>query len=690
MRASCASLNRALVVAVFFMQHASPMIASPDPLATARLLRLHDRPAEGSALLEPLVREPGASSEIVEEYVMCSGTPVLGNDAFEAMMSDLDERFGDRAALHALRSLAVEPDDPPAALEEAELGLSLFPDSIALASRKAVLLLQREDPDSTANALMWLAAFDASHPLQDIIQYWLGEAYAQSPARISDSVERALDAYWCASELNPAWARPRLGAAGVLMLQGRFSEAYRECVAAEQLAPNLLAVREQKYRAALSVTPPPITVGQITSEVESAVRARGNDLAGLDFASRVYELMKDTGRQSAAQRALTQHFPASISAFRIRMDDVQRLEEAGKVEEAVELATETARRSTDPRQATIAYGVLAGMLARSEQEQQLGHVVEEWAAAIEAADLGKQASYTYTIIARWYARLGGYEKAVRWAERALSGGERMVGGLSDAVARALEETLASAYFESGRFDQARPHIEKMVGFDPGNPRWHAMLGKIAMEERTWEQARREMESSYRLSFMNAEAEGDLRRLYEAESGSPEGWESYIGRARQKTTEELRRAVLESCRVEPRALPDMKLPLFGTERRLSNRNFSGKAVVMNLWASWCAPCRIELPPLQSYYEKHRSDPGVAVYAVNVEESVAQVREFLTGRRFTVPILLDSQAWDRFGVSSIPATFVADQNGRVRFILSDFNPRADYVKILEWLVEAASSP
>ena len=67
----------------------------------------------------------------------------------------------------------------------------------------------------------------------------------------------------------------------------------------------------------------------------------------------------------------------------------------------------------------------------------------------------------------------------------------------------------------------------------------------------------------------------------------------------------------------------------------------------------------------------------------------MQKFLQDKPYTFPVLLDPKALDGFGIGGIPSTFVADGSGRIRFHMMGYNPDADFVQELEWLVEAASS-
>lgn len=96
-------------------------------------------------------------------------------------------------------------------------------------------------------------------------------------------------------------------------------------------------------------------------------------------------------------------------------------------------------------------------------------------------------------------------------------------------------------------------------------------------------------------------------------------------------------------------------------------FRGQPVILNFWATWCAPCIFEMPELQAAYEQH-SESGLVVLGLNRDEDEAVVNDFLANDLdidITFPILLDEHAvvGDGYGVINLPTTYFVDKNGVV---------------------------
>ncbi|WP_321372260.1 TlpA disulfide reductase family protein [uncultured Desulfuromusa sp.] len=111
-------------------------------------------------------------------------------------------------------------------------------------------------------------------------------------------------------------------------------------------------------------------------------------------------------------------------------------------------------------------------------------------------------------------------------------------------------------------------------------------------------------------------------------------------------------------------PDFTLTnMQGEEVTLSQ--FRGKVVILNFWATWCPPCREEMPSMERLYRDLESK-GLVMLAVNVEENGKEaVTQFLQKRSYSFPILLDSEnvAQNTYGVFRFPESFIIDRNGIV---------------------------
>ena len=100
---------------------------------------------------------------------------------------------------------------------------------------------------------------------------------------------------------------------------------------------------------------------------------------------------------------------------------------------------------------------------------------------------------------------------------------------------------------------------------------------------------------------------------------------------------------------------------GNTVRLSD--YKGKVVLIELWATWCGPCRALTPVLNKIYEKYK-DKGFVVLALTPEENTNTVKSYIKENNVTYPVLItDMKTTRRYGVISIPASFLISRDGRV---------------------------
>ena len=104
-------------------------------------------------------------------------------------------------------------------------------------------------------------------------------------------------------------------------------------------------------------------------------------------------------------------------------------------------------------------------------------------------------------------------------------------------------------------------------------------------------------------------------------------------------------------------------LQGREVKLSD--FHGKVVLLNFWATWCKPCKEEMPAMQASYDRLR-DQGFVVLAVNELEDTEKVAEHIRAYGHTFPVVMDHNdaVASKYGVVGLPASFLIDRQGIVR--------------------------
>jgi peroxiredoxin len=138
--------------------------------------------------------------------------------------------------------------------------------------------------------------------------------------------------------------------------------------------------------------------------------------------------------------------------------------------------------------------------------------------------------------------------------------------------------------------------------------------------------------------------------------------TFAASATTVTTEELTRLGLQPIK-EGTEIVDFELQdLTGESRRLSD--FRGKVVFLNFWATWCGPCRFEMPSMEKLYQRLNTK-GLEIVAVNLQEDRKTVQRFVDEYGLSFPVLLDAtgRVGATYGARSIPTTYIVDREGFV---------------------------
>jgi len=122
----------------------------------------------------------------------------------------------------------------------------------------------------------------------------------------------------------------------------------------------------------------------------------------------------------------------------------------------------------------------------------------------------------------------------------------------------------------------------------------------------------------------------------------------------------------------RPAPDFRLQVRGGDA-LSLSELRGKVVMINFWATWCAPCRQEMPLLDQIYRRYQ-DLGFTLLGVNVERDSRLADVFLRDTPVSFPILLDPEekVSRLYDVAAMPSTVLVDRQGNLRKVFHGYRP------------------
>lgn len=112
------------------------------------------------------------------------------------------------------------------------------------------------------------------------------------------------------------------------------------------------------------------------------------------------------------------------------------------------------------------------------------------------------------------------------------------------------------------------------------------------------------------------------------------------------------------------------------RRVDIASLKGKVVLVDFWASWCAPCKQEMPVLERLYQKYK-DRGLVIVGVSVDQESTNVGAFLKQLKVSFPIVHDKahDVANRFRPPRMPSSYIVDRNGVVRHVHGGFRAGDD---------------
>jgi peroxiredoxin len=140
----------------------------------------------------------------------------------------------------------------------------------------------------------------------------------------------------------------------------------------------------------------------------------------------------------------------------------------------------------------------------------------------------------------------------------------------------------------------------------------------------------------------------------------------LGVSRRSAVIALAAPFVPSLALASAAAPDFTLRSFdGRNLRLAEQR--GQVVMVNFWATWCGPCRVEMPHLNKIHERYRAS-GFLLLGVNVDEDAGKAKTATSQWGIQFPVLHDAEkkVVRSYAVSSMPSTMIIDRDGRLRHV------------------------
>ncbi len=154
-------------------------------------------------------------------------------------------------------------------------------------------------------------------------------------------------------------------------------------------------------------------------------------------------------------------------------------------------------------------------------------------------------------------------------------------------------------------------------------------------------------------------------------GTDEGWTLVTAKGQTKATDTQSDWTTKSQPLAPLALHDLK------DRVWTGKDIHGKTLFAVAWATWCEPCKAELPLVQKLYEQTRNRKDILVVSMNVDADTGQVVPFIAENKYTFPVLFAADYMKDFTSGGIPFSMIVDHRGTVRSTRLGFDSNATWV-------------
>lgn len=255
-----------------------------------------------------------------------------------------------------------------------------------------------------------------------------------------------------------------------------------------------------------------------------------------------------------------------------------------------------------------------------------------------------------------------------------------------------QSALGHVYFNEGKLDKALEIFLHVREENPYSMQAAIDLGEVYDAKGNYVAAQKLYTLALGMSSMAPGAHpavNALRENYILQHPDKIGLDDYMKAIEQKDTDRRRALVLKERHTTLKEIPPFALKSLDG-KTVSSSEMKGKVVVINFWATWCGPCRQELPGFEKLAEKYRNDPKVLILSVSTDASdtpVATIVNFIKLHKYDFPVLLGGNYAKVNSITPIPMTWFISPDGKEVYRKVGYS--RELVQEFSWRIEELQS-
>lgn len=492
-----------------------------------------------------------------------------------------------------------------------------------------------------------------------------------------------------AQEINPNSVNANYVYGVYLNYDNRYAEAYPLLQKAAALSPEVAHIRRDFWKTILNGQPTKSEErkkSEVIADINNFIKLRSNSVKNLETVSAFCGEFNLPDKKQEIDSLILKQFPQSVQAERVLIRQIRRFDYIGedkKIDEKkraqlIQLIRNFINRPNHFNNDYLgeAYSNLFFHIKENKNisNAELLRIAEDIDDSQQFAPDKIYSMIAAAFIDRKMFREGekfisfGFEKIKKESEkqREFIKDEEEIKRNLDQMNANLHSTKGWLLFKENRLDEAERELETAVELDNQDLVAFNRLGQIYEAKNKLDKA----EDAYIKGFASYPSANELNKkaienLYEKRNGNLNGIKIYFEKVNIIERETRKNRVISAKIKSAKNITSFMLKNLDG-KSISSADLSGKIVVINLWALWCAPCVREMPELQTLYKKYADDKDVMILTINDNDDLAKLKKFMTDKKFDFPVLRDEKYLEDIGMNAFPTTWFIDRQGKIVFV------------------------